>query len=1106
MPLESRSHALVHRSLARFAPKIYYVHPLLAGSLGSWQQHLRRVQEMGFDSILTAPLFAPGASGDLFLAGDHELAHAVMGTSLPADQAVGELAEACRRENLQLFLDVLLGRIAPDAKLAASSPEWFQAVAPVQQRVDPRGSLTVADAAYARFDDPTAALLLAEWWIERLRRLISAGASGFGCQEPHLVPAPIWRRVISTVRGSFPECRFLAWTPGLTWKQITELRDCGFDAAFSSIAWWDGHAPWFVEELELLRGIGAVIGSAEAPFGPRLARKLEARGRGRLAYRHMAMRAAATCDGLLISMGFEFAAERDMSRHRGDPEDLGDTQAPCTSSLAADIKHANALVEGLAKLGLTGATRLLADPGNGTTVLLRSDSLDVRQTRNAVVVITNPDLQRAAPLRLSLAPLPPAAGTPLRTDEVMYAETDEPDLLSAGEIRVIHARTVEPMHLAPPRIPREQVAELRRVVIENVSPAVDGGRFAAKRVIGEAVAITADAFTDGHELLAVETVWRAADEKKWRRVPMAHLGNDRWQATIRPDRIGRYEFTIEAWRDEYGTFCRDLDLKREANTDITVEIAEGRALLERAHARAHKDVGKVIASALTRLKDVSVQSAAEVLLRRNLREVMLAAEERCFLHRRQPPLILEVERPQAQFAAWYELFPRSATETPERHGTLTDIIRRLPEIRDMGFDVLYLTPIHPIGHKNRKGKNNRLRSEPNDVGSPYAIGSSEGGHDAIHHELGTFDDFRALRDAAHVHGLELALDFAIQCSPDHPWIREHPEWFDWRPDGSVRYAENPPKKYEDIVNVDFYASTAIPGLWIALRDIVLFWANEGVRIFRVDNPHTKPLPFWEWLITDVRSRRPDVIFLAEAFTRPKMMYRLAKIGFSQSYTYFTWRNTKKELTDYFAELTTTEVKEFFRPHLFVNTPDINPHFLQTSGRPGFLIRAALATTLSGLWGMYSGFEICEATPLPGREEYLNSEKYEIRVRDYIAPNNIIGEISKLNQIRRSHPALQSHLGLRFYPAHNDQIIFYGKPLPAHGDLILVAVSLDPFHVQETTVEVPLWEWQLPDNASVTVRDLMHDSISTWHGKLQRVRLDPADLPFALWRVSRHGLA
>jgi starch synthase (maltosyl-transferring) len=420
----------------------------------------------------------------------------------------------------------------------------------------------------------------------------------------------------------------------------------------------------------------------------------------------------------------------------------------------------------------------------------------------------------------------------------------------------------------------------------------------------------------------------------------------------------------------------------------------------------------------------------------------------------------------------------------------------------MGFDVLYLTPIHPIGATNRKGKNNSLRTEqPNDVGSPYAIGSSEGGHDAIHRELGTIEDFRRLRDAAAEHGLELALDFAIQCSPDHPWLKDHPEWFNWRPDGSVRYAENPPKKYEDIVNVDFYANNAIPGLWSALRDVVLFWASEGIRIFRVDNPHTKPLPFWEWLIAEVRARHPDVIFLSEAFTRPKMMYHLAKIGFSQSYTYFTWRDLKQELTDYFSELTTSDVKDYFRPNLFVNTPDINPHFLQTSGRPGFLIRAALATTLSGLWGMYSGFEICEAAALPGREEYLDSEKYEIRVRRYDAPGNIVSEISKLNRIRRSHPALQSHLGLRFYSAHNDQIILYGKPLPVRGEMILVAVSLDPFHPQEATIEVPLWEWNLPDSASVTVRDLMRDVTSAWHGKLQRIRLDPADLPFAIWRIT-----
>jgi starch synthase (maltosyl-transferring) len=422
-------------------------------------------------------------------------------------------------------------------------------------------------------------------------------------------------------------------------------------------------------------------------------------------------------------------------------------------------------------------------------------------------------------------------------------------------------------------------------------------------------------------------------------------------------------------------------------------------------------------------------------------------------------------------------------------------------LREMGFDVLYLPPIHPIGQTNRKGKNNSLRAQPEDVGSPYAIGNSDGGHTAIHPELGNIDDFRRLRDAAREHGMELALDFAIQCSPDHPWLKEHPEWFSFRPDGSVRYAENPPKKYEDIVNVDFYAARAIPDLWQALRDIVLFWAKEGVRIFRVDNPHTKPLPFWEWLIAQVRSRYPDVIFLSEAFTRPKIMYRLAQLGFSQSYSYFTWRNTKHELTDYFVELTTSDAKEFFRPHLFVNTPDINPYFLQTSGRPGFLIRAALAATLSGLWGMYSGFELCEAAPLPGREEYLNSEKYEIRVRDYNAPGNIVAEISRLNRIRKSNPALQTHTGLRFFPAHNDRVIFYGKPLPASNDIILVAVSLDPFQVQEATIEVPVWEWQLPDDAVVAVHDLMRDTNFVWSGKSQHVRLDPSELPFSIWRVA-----
>jgi len=485
---------------------------------------------------------------------------------------------------------------------------------------------------------------------------------------------------------------------------------------------------------------------------------------------------------------------------------------------------------------------------------------------------------------------------------------------------------------------------------------------------------------------------------------------------------------------------------------------------------------------------------------------------------------LEVERGGAAFASWYEIFPRSASGDEQRHGTFDDVIRRLGAIRGMGFDVLYFPPIHPIGRTNRKGRNNSLRAEADDPGSPYAIGSAEGGHDAIHPQLGTLEDFRRLRDAAREKGLELALDFAIQCSPDHPWLREHPGWFAWRPDGSIKYAENPPKKYEDIVNVDFYAHDAKPGLWTALRDVVMFWADEGVRLFRVDNPHTKPLPFWEWMIGEVRARYPDAVFLSEAFTRPKVMYRLAKVGFSQSYTYFTWRHTKQEFIDYLTELTRTPVREYFRPHFFVNTPDINPVFLQTSGRPGFLIRAALAATLSGLWGVYNGFELCEGRPIPGKEEYLDSEKYQLRAWDHNRPGNIVKEIALLNRIRRANPALHSHLGVTFQPASGEHILFFSKSTPPvlptqlanspaqlanalqHGEqdrfgdnTLFIAINLDPHHAHESDIELPLWQWGLPDHGALMAENLVTHQRTVWRGKWQHIRLEP-EQPFAIWRV------
>ena len=419
-----------------------------------------------------------------------------------------------------------------------------------------------------------------------------------------------------------------------------------------------------------------------------------------------------------------------------------------------------------------------------------------------------------------------------------------------------------------------------------------------------------------------------------------------------------------------------------------------------------------------------------------------------------------------------------------------------------------MPPIHPIGTTHRKGPNNSLYAGPNDPGSPYAIGSSEGGHDAIHPELGTLADFQRLCVAARGYRIEIALDFAIQCSPDHPWLSEHRDWFQFQADGSVRYAENPPKKYEDIVNVNFYSQAKAKdrrapaaGLWRALRGIVLFWIGQGVRIFRVDNPHTKPLPFWEWLIREVRNAHPDVIFLAEAFTRPKMMARLAKIGFSQSYTYFTWRTEKHELTQYLTELTRSPLAQYFRPHFFVNTPDINPFFLQRSGRPGFLIRAALASLLSGLWGMYSGFELCEDQALPEKEEYANSEKYQIRPRNWDAPGNIIAEISRLNALRRSNPALRTHLGLRFFNASNDHILYFGKFTPTHDNVILAAISLNPYVAQEADIEIPLWEFGLDDHAMLEFEDLFSGRRFIWAGKIQHIRIEPHALPFVIWRVA-----
>lgn len=646
----------------------------------------------------------------------------------------------------------------------------------------------------------------------------------------------------------------------------------------------------------------------------------------------------------------------------------------------------------------------------------------------------------------------------------------------------------------------EEAVTLPRIAIESVAPVLEEGRFAVKSIEGQRTKVNAVVFTDGHEKLAVQLRWRRLNDPNWHILPMTFVGNDHWQAIIEPEQPGKFVYVIEAWRDSFATFHDELEKKYRAGVPITLELREGEQLVRAAAQAAGPASAQVLERVVAQMDDAHAKEEQLAFFLspdtlNTLREHGIRADR---VFSRVYPL--EVERQLAQFASWYELFPRSVTSDQSRHGTFRDVIARLPEISRMGFDVLYFPPIHPIGRTHRKGPNNSLVADGTDPGSPYAIGSPDGGHDAIHPELGTPDDFIELVSQARRQKLEIALDFAIQCSPDHPWIKQHPGWFSWRPDGTIRHAENPPKKYEDIVNVDFYQKDAVPDLWLALRDVVLGWVQRGVTLFRVDNPHTKPLPFWEWLIADIRADHPEVIFLAEAFTKPAMMARLGKVGYSQSYTYFTWRNTKYELETYFTELNEAPWRDCYRPNFFVNTPDINPRFLHHSGRPGFLIRAALATMGSGLWGMYSGFEICESAPLPGKEEYLDSEKYQIRPRDYNAPGNIVAEISRLNLIRRQNPALQTHLGFQAYTAWNDNILYFGKRTDDLSNFVLVAISLDPHNAQEAHFDLPLWEFGLPDDAHMHGEDLMTGHTWTWYGKTQWMRIEPWHMPFGIWRI------
>ncbi len=1042
-------------------PRIYYLHPLRAGALAAWGVHLDRAARLGFSHLLLAP---PFRGADLFVAEDLDRPHPALAAGEDAEDALRRIVAACAAHGLTPLLDVMPDHLAAAGPTAAAHPHIFRPPDPARA-LDPRSYAPEGDVARARFDD--AAEAVAAWWGAKLRHWQEIGFAGFRLASLAAIPAAALRLLAATAREGGRRLLLLGWTPGLPADRQSALAGCGLDYVFSSLPWWDFRAEWLWTETERLRAVAALLAPVEAPFATRLAARIADPALREVACRRAAGFAAAFGDGWMLPMGAEAAATDRMDAGRDRPVAVATRPALAAAIVAANDATLPA-----------GPPRLLTAPEASVVALLRSDPA----SESGMLIAANAELDR--PVRAAFGPLLGA-----------WQGAETPQLLGPGEVVLRAVSAPPPITRARPPLARsaEAAARAPRIAIEQVTPGVESGRFAAKRVVGEEVVVEADILCDGHDRLAVALLWRSADEAGWRQARMRPLGNDRWAGSFPLTRVGPWLFTIEAWRDAFATFCDELGKKHAAGVDLRLELTEGRAMVAQAAERV---------PALRRVAaDLAVSDpAAQValLLAAGTAALMAEADTRPFAVRLATPYPVDADRRIAAFAAWYELFPRSMSDDPARHGTFADVIRHLPRIRDMGFDVLYFPPIHPIGHTNRKGRNNALHAGPDDPGSPYAIGSAEGGHEAIHPALGSLDDFRRLRESAAAEGIELALDFAIQCSPDHPWLGQHREWFEWRPDGSLKYAENPPKKYEDIVNVAFYAPGAVPDLWVALCEVVRFWAAQGVRIFRVDNPHTKPFPFWEWLIGTVRADHPDAIFLAEAFTRPKIMRRLGKLGFTQSYTYFTWRNSAREMAEYVTELA-GESADYMRPNFFVNTPDINPVFLQSAGRPGFLIRAALAATLSGLWGVYSGFELCEAAALPGREEYRDSEKYQIRAWDWDRPGNIVAEIAQLNRIRRHNPALHSQRGVSFLAAGNDHLLVYEKALPDRSNVLLVAVSFDPLRPQAGDVELPLWKWGLSDTSALLAEDLLAETPAVWQGRRRRIALTP-EAPYAVWRL------
>ena len=1100
--------------------RIYNLFPTLAGPIARWPQHLDRIAAMAFDWVFVNPFHATGGSGSLYAVADYYRLNPLLrdGETADDDALLGGFAAAARERGIAVMMDLVINHTANDGVLVTERPQWYRRdaagsiVSPSAVDPDDASKITVwGDLAELDYRPRPERAALVAYFADVARHYAQLGIRGFRCDAAYQVPGDVWSDIIAAVRAVVPDAYFAAETLGCTLEQVVQLSGAGFDALFNSSKWWDFEAGWLLDQYNAFRHIAPSIAFPESHDTPRVAAELVGLTPLRIEteYKFRYLFAATFSSGVMLPMGYEFGFARQLDVVRTRPDDW---ETP-RFDISKFIGRVNAMKVAVPALQSEGAEHRLQLGDDALVALLREGGA---RAGDALILLNSdsqrsravdmPDIERAlgaaarevTPDRATPAPGNGRVDIEPRTVRVFVRATPaatEPERSSPTALP--SKRRKAP---AAPEGPPDSRASARTVVIERVRPQLDEGRHPNKRVVGDRVTVTADVFREGHDAIAGVVLYRERGAPAWREAPLEYVDNDAWTGSFVVERNARYEYTLEAWPDLYGTWHHETEKKRAADQPIALELREGRALIDEAHARAIGGAHRRFDTFVTELDGASDDDArAGLMLADEALALVRSAPDRTLATRYAPVLETIGDRRAAGFAAWYEMFPRSQGTVPGVHGTFADAAKRLPALRTMGFDVVYLPPIHPIGRAFRKGKNNTLEVGPEDPGSPWAIGNADGGHMAVEPKLGTLDDFAAFVAAARANNLEVALDYALQCSPDHPYVREHPEWFTRRPDGTIKYAENPPKKYQDIVNFNWFGPHAT-ALWDELRDVVEFWIARGVTTFRVDNPHTKPFAFWAWMISDVQSRHPETIFLAEAFTRPKVMNELAKLGFTQSYTYFTWRNTKAELTEYLIELTQTEMAEFYRPNFFANTPDILPPFLQTGGRPAFRIRLVLAATLSSVYGIYSGFELCEDAALPGREEYLDSEKYEIRVRDWNAPGNIAGDVARINRVRRENPALQDWRNVRFYRADDEMILFYGK---ASGDnLIFVAVNLDPLLARETTLWFPTGNLGLADDDPYVVEELLADGAPSaqWRGSPHGVRLDPQQNPAVMYRL------